>query len=213
MNRNAIADMHYAGANGVAAYGVIMYVQYIFLGAAFGYTIGAAPVISYHYGASHHKELNNLLRKSLIIEYIGGIFLFVLAELLTRPIAQLFVGYDTYLLEMTVMAFRIFLLSFLLAGGNIFISAFFTALNNGVISAVVSIGRTLVFELLSVLILPVLFGLNGIWCAVFVAEIASCIMSWSVLIAKNKKYRYFRPACDEADTGQGFLQNEKNSDF
>lgn len=190
--------MHYAGADGVAAYGVIMYVQYIFLGAMFGYTIGASPVISYHFGACHYKELNNLLRKSLGIEYIGGILMFTSAQLLARPISILFVGYDAQLLEMTVHAFRIFLFSFLLSGGNIFVSAFFTALNNGTISAVISAGRTLGFEMLSVLFLPLLLGLNGIWSAVFVAEIASCIMSWTFLRVKDKKYHYFRKSALQA---------------
>ena len=183
--------MRYAGANGVAAYGTIMYVQYIFLAMMFGYAMGAAPVIGYHYGARNHRELNNLLKISFRIEYIGGIFMFAAAQVLSPIISGIFVGYNPELLELTIHAFRIFLFSFLLSGGNMFTSSFFTALNNGTISAVISFVRTLMFELLSVLLLPSIFGLNGIWWSVFVAEIASAIMSWAFLITKNKQYHYF----------------------
>lgn len=182
--------MNYAQENGVAAYGVIMYVQFVFLGMLFGYTFGSSPIISYHYGAGNTKELNNLMKRSFILEYTGGVMMFVMAQLLARPIASLFVGYDAELLEMTVGAFRIFLFAFILAGGNLFASSFFTALNNGPISAVISFMRTLVFELLSVVLLPIIFGVNGIWGAVAVAEVASCILSWAFLFTQNKKYHY-----------------------
>lgn len=184
--------MRYAGANGVAAYGTIMYVQYIFLAMMFGYAMGSSPVIGYHYGARNNRELNNLLRISFCVEYIGGLLMFVAAQILVPTIARIFVGYNPELLELTVHAFRIFLFAFLLSGGNMFTSAFFTSLNNGTISAIVSFVRTLVFELLSVLILPRIFGLNGIWWSVFVAEIASAIMSWAFLVGKNKQYHYFQ---------------------
>lgn len=184
--------MKFAGADGVAAYGVIMYVQFIFISAMFGYAFGASPIIGYHYGAEDHRELNNLLRKSMTLEYSSGVVMFIAAELLAQPIAKIFVGYDPELCALTVHAFRIFSLSFLLSGGNIFASAFFTALNNGTVSAVISFVRTLGFELLSVLLLPLVLGLNGIWSAIFVAEIASCIMSWSFIFGQNKKYHYLR---------------------
>ncbi len=183
--------MIYAQENGVAVYGVIMYVQFIFLAMLFGYTFGSSPIVSYHYGANNVKELNNLLKRSFVIEYAGGFLMFAVAQILARPIAALFVGYDAELLEMTVGAFRIFLFSFLLAGGNIFASSFFTALNNGPISAVISFMRTLVFEMLSVILLPMFFGVKGIWGAVAVAEIASFLLSWYFLIKENKKYHYF----------------------
>lgn len=184
--------MRFAGANGVAAYGTIMYVQFIFLALMFGYTLGAAPIIGYHYGADDHREMNNLLRMSFTIEYAGGLLMFLLAQLLTPAISAIYVGYDSQLLAMTIHAFRIFLFAFLLSGGNMFASSFFTALNNGTVSAVISFVRTLVFEMLSVLILPEIFGVNGIWASVFVAEIASAILSWTFLVRKDKKYRYFR---------------------
>lgn len=184
--------MRFAGADGVAAYGTIMYVQFIFLGMMFGYAMGSSPVIGYHYGAQNHAEMNNLLRLSFKIEYIGGLLMFLLAQLLTPTIAGFFVGYNDELLAMTVHAFRIFLFAFLLSGGNLFISAFFTSLNNGTISAIVSFVRSLVFELLSVLLMPMVLGLDGIWISVFVAEVASAIMSWTFIIVMNKRYRYFR---------------------
>ncbi len=182
--------MKYAGEDGVAIYGVIMYVQFIFIGILFGYSMGTSPIVSYHYGAQNTSELKNLLKRSLKIEYIGGIIMFFLAQLLARPIATVFVGYDKDLLELTVHAFRLFLFAFILAGGNIFASAFFTALNNGPVSAVISVLRSMVFELLSVLILPLILGINGIWCAVAVAEIAAFFVSWILLLSNNKKYQY-----------------------
>lgn len=186
----------YSGADGVAAYGVIMYVQFIFISLMFGYTLGTAPIIGFHFGAGHHKELNNLLKKSMKLEYGGGILLFIVAQLCVYPISALFVGYDSDLLLLTVHAFRIFLMAFLLSGGNIFASAFFTALSNGTISAIISFVRSLVFELISVLVLPLFFGIDGIWCAVFVAEIGSAIMSWLFLFRQNKKYKYFKGSFD-----------------
>lgn len=183
--------MKYAGENGVASYGVLMYVQFIFIGILFGYTLGTTPIVGYHYGAGNKKELNNLLKRSLKLEYIGGVVLFIIAQLLAKPISFVFVGYDAELWALTIHAFRIFLFAFLLAGGNIFISSFFTALNNGPVSALVSTLRSLVFELGSVIILPLVFGLNGIWGAVAVAELAATVVAWSLLIGFNKRYGYF----------------------
>ncbi|SDM53959.1 MATE family efflux transporter [Lachnospira pectinoschiza] len=183
--------MKYAGENGVASYGVLMYVQFIFIGILFGYTLGTTPIVGYHYGAGNKKELNNLLKRSLKLEYIGGVVLFIIAQLLAKPISFVFVGYDAELWALTIHAFRIFLFAFLLAGGNIFISSFFTALNNGPVSALVSTLRSLVFELSSVIILPLIFGLNGIWGAVAVAELAATVVAWSLLIGFNKRYGYF----------------------
>lgn len=183
--------MKYAGENGVASYGVLMYVQFIFIGILFGYTLGTTPIVGYHYGAGNKKELNNLLKRSLKLEYIGGVVLFIIAQLLAKPISFVFVGYDAELWALTIHAFRIFLFAFLLAGGNIFISSFFTALNNGPVSALVSTLRSLVFELSSVIILPLILGLNGIWGAVAVAELAATVVAWSLLIGFNKRYGYF----------------------
>lgn len=184
--------IRYAGEDGVATYGVIMYVQFIFIAILFGYSMGISPIISYHYGAENKVELNNLLKRSLKLEYIGGLLMFLLAQLLAKPISMIFVGYDEKLLNMTVHAFRVFLFAFILAGGNIFTSAFFTALNNGPVSAIISALRSLFFELVSVIILPIIFGINGIWSAVAVAEIAAFIVSWIFLFIFNKKYQYFR---------------------
>ncbi len=183
--------MKYAGEDGVATYGVIMYVQFIFIAILFGYSMGTSPIVSYHFGANNTKELNNLLKRSLKLEYIGGVVMFFVAQLLARPISSIFVGYDSNLLEMTIHAFRLFLFAFILAGGNIFASAFFTALNNGPVSAAISVLRSMIFELLSVIFLPLIFGINGIWCAVAVAEVAAFIVSWVFLIIQNKKYHYF----------------------
>lgn len=200
--------MRYSGADGVATYGVIMYVEFIFIAIMFGYAFAVSPIIGYHYGADNYSELNSLLRKSMTLEYAFGIVMFAAAELLAGPISSLFVGYDPELQKMTVHAFHIFVFSFLLSGGNIFASAFFTALNNGTISAIISFVRTLGFELLSVLLLPLVLGLNGIWGAVFVAEIASCIMSWSFIFAKDKKYHYLRRSIEKAKSNTRSVETQ-----
>ena len=163
--------MKMIGEDGVSAYGVLMYVQFIFIAIYIGYSIGTAPIIGYHYGAQNHGELKNMLRKSLFLMSVSGLLLTLLALLLAQPMAQLFVGYDAESCALTIHAFRIFSFVFLLAGLNIFLSSFFTALNNGAISAAISFLRTLVFQTSSVLILPLFIGVDGIWWAAAVAEV------------------------------------------
>ncbi len=182
--------MKYAGENGVAAYGVLMYVQFIFIAIDVGYAVGCAPIVGYHYGAQNHGELKNMLRKSLFLMSISGVVLTLLAAALAAPLARLFVGYDQALFDMTRHAFRLFSLSFLLAGINIYVSSFFTALNNGAVSAIVSFLRTLVFQMLCVLVLPIFLGIDGIWWAMAVAEVFAFILSLSFLIVKRNKYHY-----------------------
>lgn len=182
--------MKYSGENGVAAYGVLMYVQFIFIAIFIGYTIGTAPVVGYHYGAGHHDELKSLLKKSFVIMGTAGVIMLFAARFLSKTLAGFFVGYDQELLDMTVYALKIFAAAFIFSGYNIFTSSFFTALNNGGVSAAISFLRTLVFQMLSVLILPAVFGLDGIWWAVAVAEFAAFIVSLIFLFAKREKYHY-----------------------
>lgn len=182
--------LKYAGENGVAAYGVLMYLQFIFVAVFFGYTIGTSPVIGYHYGAGNHKELKNLLNMSLRLTLTAGIIMMILANLLAQPLAHIFVGYDPQLFAMTKAAFHIFSLSFLVCGENIFTSSFFTALNNGVVSAAISFLRTLVFQVGCVLILPSLLGLNGIWISNTISDLMALVISLSFLFALRKRYHY-----------------------
>ena len=182
--------MKLAGEDGVAAYGVLMYVNFIFLAIFFGYAIGGAPLISYHYGAGNRPELQNLFRKSLLLTAGCGLALTLLAEALSGPLSRVFVGYDAALYEMTRHGFRLYALSFLAAGLNVFGSAFFTALNDGPVSAVISFLRTLVFQVAVVLVLPVLFGIDGIWLAVPVAELLALAVTTGFLVGKRKKYHY-----------------------
>lgn len=182
--------MKYAGEDGVAAYGVLMYVNMIFLAAFIGYSVGTAPVIGYHFGAGNKGELKSLLRKSSIIISVFAICMFVLAELLAYPLAGIFVSYDDNLMDMTLNAFKIFSFSFLCAGFSIFGSAFFTALNDGLISALISFLRTLVFQVAAVLILPIFFDLNGIWFSIVAAEIISVVVTLVFILSKKKKYGY-----------------------
>ena len=182
--------MHLIGEDGVSAYGVLMYVQFIFVAIFIGYSIGCAPVVSFHFGAQNRSELKSLLRKSTLLMASGGVLLTIAARLLAAPLARLFVGYDAGLFELTSHAFRLFSWSFLLAGFNIFASGFFTALNNGAISAAISFLRTLVFQTASVLILPLLLDVDGIWWAITVAEIFAFLISLMFLYLKRNKYHY-----------------------
>ncbi|MDE6405243.1 MAG: MATE family efflux transporter [Lachnospiraceae bacterium] len=182
--------LKYIGENGVSAYGVLMYVQFIFIAIYIGYSIGAAPVVSFHYGAGNHGELKNMLGKSVTLISGASIVLTAAAFLFAAPLSNIFVGYDAELFALTCHAFRLFAFSFLLAGFNIFASSFFTALNNGAISAAISFIRTLIFQNTSVLVLPLLFGVDGIWWAITVAEVFACLLSAAFLFAKRGKYHY-----------------------
>ncbi len=182
--------MKYAGENGIAAYGVLMYVNFVFLAVFIGYSVGAAPMISYHYGAGNHAELSSLLRKSLCITLIFSIGMLLLAQTLAKPLSIIFVGYDTQLLSLTLRGFHIFSFSFLFAGAAIFGSAFFTALNNGFISALISFLRTLVFQVAAVLIFPLIWNIDGIWISVAAAELMAAVITVLLLLGMRRKYRY-----------------------
>lgn len=182
--------MNLAGENGVAAFGTIMYVNFIFIAIFLGYSIGSAPLVSYHYGAGNHDELKNLFQKSLRLIGIWGLMLFILAQLIARPLAAIFVGYDADLFSMTQNGFRIYCIAYLINGFNIYGSSFFTALNNGLISAAISFLRTLVFQLAAVLLLPLLLSINGIWSAVAVAELLTLGLTVTFFVRNRKKYHY-----------------------
>lgn len=182
--------IRYAGEDGIAAYGVLMYVNMIFLAAFIGYSVGASPVISYHYGAGNHDELKGLLQKSLRIVGVFSVLMFGAAELLAEPIARIYVGYDQGLLSMTLRGFMIYSFSFLFAGIAIFGSSFFTALNDGLTSALISFLRTLLFQAAAVLILPYFFAVDGIWMSMIVAEMAAALVSALFMAGKRKRYHY-----------------------
>lgn len=182
--------MRIAGEDGVAAYGVIMYVNFIFNAIFYGYSIGSAPVFSYHYGAGGRGELKSLLRKSLALTAVCGAFLTLAAEASAGPLSRIFVGYDAALCAMTTRGFQLYALSFLVVGFNIFGSAFFTALNNGAVSAAISFVRTLVFQLLSIWLLPVWWGLDGVWLAVVAAELLALAVTASLFAANRRRYGY-----------------------
>lgn len=182
--------LKYAGENGVAAYGVMMYVSMIFSAAFIGYSIGTAPVISYHNGAQNYKESKGLFRKSLIMIGIFGIAMVAAAELSAIPLAKIFVGYDAELMALTVSGFRIFALSFIFMGFAIFSSGFFTALNDGLTSALISFLRTLVFQIAAVLLLPMILGIYGVWISIVVAEVMAVVISAVFLVLRQKDYHY-----------------------
>ena len=182
--------MKFAGANGVSAYGIIMYVGFLFVGTYMGYSVGTAPIIGYHYGANNKEELKNLLNKSIKLLGVVAIVMTFLAEVLAKPLASIFVSYDKELLEMTINAIRLYSLSYIINWFNIFASSFFTALNNGFISALISFVRTLVFQIACILILPAIWQLNGIWLSVVVAEVLSIFVSIICFIKNRKRYEY-----------------------
>lgn len=182
--------LKYLGEDGVSAYGVLMYVQFVFVAIYIGYSIGCAPIVGFHYGAQNHPELKNMLRMSVILMSASGVVLTVLARVLAAPLAKIFVGYDEGLFTLTCHAFRLFSFAFLFAGFNIFASSFFTALGNGPISAAISFLRTLVFQTSSVILLPLLLGVDGIWYAITAAEIFATLISIIFLLAKRRKYHY-----------------------
>lgn len=182
--------LKYAGENGVAAYGVMMYVSMVFSAAFIGYSIGAAPVISYHNGAQNYRESKGLLRQSLIMIGVFGVGIVVAAEMSTLPLAQIFVGYDVELMTLTVSGFRVFALSFVFMGFAIFSSGFFTALNDGLTSTLISFLRTLVFQVAAVLLLPLIWEIDGVWISIVVAEVMAAAISAVFLVVKRKKYHY-----------------------
>lgn len=182
--------LKYVGENGVAAYGVMMYVSMIFSAAFIGYSIGVAPVISYHNGAQNYKESKGLLRQSLIMIGVFGVGMVATAELLALPLSNIFVGYDAELMNLTVSGFKIFALSFIFMGFAIFSSGFFTALNDGLTSALISFLRTLVFQIAAVLLLPLIWEIDGVWISIVVAEVMAAAISAFFLVVKRKKYHY-----------------------
>ncbi len=184
--------MKYYGENGVAAYGTIMYLNFMFTSLFIGYSIGSAPIVGYNYGAENNKELQNIFKKSLAILFGSSAIITLASVFLAGPIANIYVGYDEGLYDLTVMAFRLFATSYLIVGYNIYASAFFTALNNGLVSAIISFLRTLLFQIVCIFALPLLFGKQAIWLSITVAEAFALVMSAVFIFTQNKKYHYIK---------------------
>jgi putative MATE family efflux protein len=182
--------MKYAGENGVAAYGVLMYVSMVFMAIFIGYSIGSAPIISYNYGSGNDAEMKSVLKKSLWIIGVSSVCMLGLSEVLAEPLSVIFVGYDEVLLSLTSRGFMIFSFSFLFCGIAIFGSGFFTALNNGLISAAISFLRTMVFQVAAILLLPLIWEVDGIWISIVVAELMAALTTVVFIVLERKKYRY-----------------------
>ena len=178
------------GADGVTVFGIIMYVSFIFVALFLGYSMGSAPIVSFHYGAGNQEELRGLFRRSLTIILAMSAGLTVLAIVLAKPLAMIFVSYDPALLSVTTRALTIYAVSYLLTGFNIYASSFFTALNDGLVSALISFARTLVFQVLAVLTLPLLWEADGIWAAVILAEGLAALLSLACFLRFRRKYGY-----------------------
>ncbi|MBQ6626200.1 MAG: MATE family efflux transporter [Ruminococcus sp.] len=182
--------MRYVGEDGVAAYGVLMYINLIFLSVFIGYCIGTAPIVSFNFGSKNHDELKSIIKKSMVILIVSSVFMLIASLLLSKPLSILFVGYDATLLKLTQTAFLIFSFSFLFAGIPMYASAFFTALNNGFVSALVSLLRTVVFQVSAVLILPLVLGVNGIWASTVAAEFCALLVAVLLILLNKRKYNY-----------------------
>lgn len=182
--------MKYAGEDAVAAYGILMYAGFIFIAIYIGYSMGSSPIVSFHQGAKNYTELKNMFKKGLSLMILGGLLFVTIAEIFARPLVAIFANYDAKLFEMTVHSARICLISFLFAGINIWGSGFFTSLNNGLVSALISFLRTLVFQIATILILPLIFGLDGIWVAMVAADILASVVTLAFLLKLRKKYNY-----------------------
>lgn len=182
--------MKYAGEDGVAAYGVVMYAAFVFLGVFAGYSQGSSPIMGYHFGAQNHKEMKNVLKRSLILLASSGVVLTALAVLFARPLAAIFVGYDATLLDMTIRAFTICCIPFLFMWFNIYISAFFTSLNDGGVSAAISFMRALVFPTICIIVMPVIWKLDGVWYSLVGSEVLGVFVSLFFMLSKRKKYKY-----------------------
>ena len=184
--------LHYVGENGVSAYGVIMYVSFAFVAIYIGYSMGVAPIIGFNYGAENKSELQNIFRKSVTILGITNITMFVMAEVLTVPMAKIFVGYNQTLNELTIRGMRIYSVAFLVMGFNVFASAFFTALSNGKISAIISVTRTLILQLIMIYVMPMILGVDGLWAVVIAVEGISLIVTVYYILKNRKNYGYMK---------------------
>lgn len=182
--------MRFAGEDGVSAYGVMMYVNFLFISVFLGYSMGVSPLISYHFGAKNQPELKNLFRKSMVILSFCSVAMFLGSEVLSRPLSRIYVGYDEALYQLTCRGFLIYAVSFLFTGMNIFASAFFTALNNGFVSAMLSFFRTLLFQSVCVMVLPIFWELDGVWSAIVVAEFLALCVSVGCFFCFRKRYGY-----------------------
>jgi len=184
--------LKYYGQDGISAYGTIMYISFLFVSIYIGYSIGIAPVISFNYGAKNKEELKSVLKNSLLIIGLFSLFMFIMGETLSPIFSKLYVGSEPDLLKLTIKAFKIYSIHFLLCGYTIYLSSFFTALNNGLISALISFLRTLVFQILFVFTLPILFGKEAIWWSSNASELMAFLLSFIFLILNNKKYGYIK---------------------
>ncbi len=182
--------LKYLGEDGVAAYGVLMYVSMIFAAIFIGFSVGVAPVLSFHYGAANKNELRGLLKKSFVIISVTSVLMLMLALALARPLSKIFVGYDAALYELTVRGFYIYAFCFLFCGFAIYLSSFFTALNDGLTSALISFIRTVVLQVGTILLLPLIIGADGIWLSITLADFAAALIAISFLAGKRKRYGY-----------------------
>ena len=198
-----------AGERGVSAYGAIMYIGFIFFAVYIGYATGSSPIVGFKYGAQDRDGLRNVFKKSVVIMSVTGVTMTATAIALAYPLSYAFTGYDQLLLEMTVRGMIIHSFHFIICGLNVFGSAMFTALNNGLISAVISFSRTMIFQCASIIVLPLIFGLDGVWSAVIVSETCSFILTLVFVLTQNEKYGYLKPTKAEK-RAQSVSQSENN---
>ena len=182
--------MELTGLNGVAAYGVLMNVGFLFGSVFLGFAVGSAPLFTYKYEREDHDELHSLFIKSTISVVLMGFLLYGVACMIEGPFAAEFFGGDELLITMTEEAFALHSLSYMVMGLAVFASAFFTAIHDSRVSFLISFLRTLLFEVLAILLLPMLFDLNGVWAASLTSEVLTLLVTVGLLISKKEKYQY-----------------------
>ena len=191
--------MHLAGEKGVAAISAVLYVESLFIAVFMGFSAGSAPLFSYHFGSGNRKKLARLMQISVTVIGVSALVMFGSAQLLARPIIAAFAGGDSGLLSMALHGLRIFSFSYLLGGVSIFASALFTALNNGGISALISLVRTLVMRCGLLILLPALLGIDGVWLAVPVAEVFAAMLAAGLLFGFRRRYGYWPVHADQLE--------------
>ncbi len=184
--------MKYVGLIGVSAYGIVNYVGFIFVAVFIGYAVGTAPIVGYQYGAENKTELNNVLKKSIVITSVLGVFMMLFAVVFATPLSAIFTHGDQELLALTVRGLRLYSLCFLLVGVNIYVSSFFTALSNGAVSLFLSTVRTFLLPTVAVFTLPLILGVDGIWLSIGISEVLALLHSILMLFVMRKRYGYWQ---------------------
>ena len=182
--------LHYVGEDGVAAVTIIMYVLMFASSLYTGYSYGVAPMLSYYYGEKNHEKLKKLVSTSLKVIAVISLVTVTASFAATKPLVSIFARPNNPVYDLAVTGNRICTLALFFIGFNIFASGMFTALSNGIVSAILAFSRSFVFMLITMLILPAILGVNGIWLATPAAELMALVLSALMFVKYRKRYQY-----------------------